>query len=76
MKINVWEGIINDTIIDPYFIGKILLQFLRAEVIRVVANMLPNTNNPNLPDDLPMMVHPSHKARNVFKLVFNWEEDW
>lgn len=33
------------------------LQFLRTEIIQVLANMFLNANNPNLPDDSSKMVY-------------------
>lgn len=47
---------LNDTIIGIYFFEENLtlecyMQFLRIEVTPVLANMLPNAGNPNLPDD-------------------------
>lgn len=55
-KVNVWAGIINNTIIGPFFLPGILtgdsyLEFLRNEVMPDLIQRFPNQNNPHLLDD-------------------------
>ncbi|KAG5892168.1 hypothetical protein JTB14_026406 [Gonioctena quinquepunctata] len=78
-KVNVWAGIINDRIIGPYFFegnltGVRYLEFLRNELIPSLADIFPNANNPNSPNEsiwLQQDGAPPHYARDVREFLNN-----
>lgn len=72
-KVNVWAGILNNTIIGPFFFDQNLtgdryLQFLQNDLIPSVAHVFPNPNQPDMPDRSIWFQQdgaPPHFARQV-----------
>lgn len=78
-KVNVWAGIVDNRIIGPFFFEETLtghryLEFLRNELMPVLAQIFPHENDPDQVHDDIWLQHdgaPAHFARPVREFLDN-----